>query len=430
MLSLCVLLIVAPVTLAATAAGQGRSMVLDIGHVGDPGIPLESVRAQSSGLKPITRQEQERLQLAPVGAKENVFAAALASPADKPAVVRVQRQEPLGDVVSPEEFVLQRPSSRRGFRPYFATAPAQTGSNTLMPLGAGLDAYPEATYQGKEVFVSVAQSADYVTNPSLPFWLTPANAPAPVYEAQFQTNAFLQSRLYDDGLRGLSAGFNFYQNLHAAASALNLWAYTMPWRYARAVSDWAVVFWDYDYSYYSLTGLPFASRNRIGPGILFRTQSDVAWQLHYAYANTNFRLDPTQNANHSLVQVQRFQYLDGTHNYVSGGYAYSRNNAALDSWSYDGHSVFVSGRRLFGSGQRSELLMMTTYGNFAFSGLDTIQPTVRRNDHTWTLTGRVARNVNNYLTLFAQYTYYNSASSVVRQDFDSNVLSGGGALLW
>jgi hypothetical protein len=55
---------------------------------------------------------------------------------------------------------------------------------------------------------------------------------------------------------------------------------------------------------------------------------------------------------------------------------------------------------------------------------------VVRTDNIWTLTGRVSRQVSNHLSVFSQYTYFNSQSNVDRQNYDSHVFSTGAVAFW
>ncbi len=354
---------------------------------------------------------------------------------DDPSVIPAQREELITGSTPVEEVTRARVQQQQqaALVGQAYGLPAGYGAFTLVP-GYGFGAY-QPFYTTNRWFTSVAQTVDYVTNLALPFSITPNTTGFSIPrrdDYQYQTNVYTQYRLYSDQKQSLTTAFNYYQSLHPSDKQIDLWSYASIWRYTRVLSDRVIGFWDYAYTYYLLNHQSLLSQNRTGPGLFIHANPCVDWQVNYIYADNNLRLDPNQSSTYNAIQTQRYRYLSKRSDYLLLGYIYGRNDAALSSWSYNQQSGFAGARWLWGCCNRNEAFLLTSYGNFAFMGDagPQGQPNVHRTDNIWTLTARVARPVTNHLSVFAQYTYFNSQSNVFVQNFDSHIYSIGGIAFW
>jgi hypothetical protein len=371
------------------------------------------------------------LPTAPEPSAEGRF---LDDPSEPGDVILAQREEPaIGVSPYDQPSPLTNPQTNA---PLYGGQPLYTpssGQNSLLPIGTFGTFGPAVGFGGaypgvslsKRWLISVAQTTDYVTNLALPFTITPNNATVRQNDAQFQTNVFAQYLLAADEKQSLSTYFNYYQSLHPSAQQIDLWAYTAGARYARILTDRVTGLLDYNYTYYILNHQSLVSTNRVGPSLLVRGKCNSLWQMSYYYSDNNFRLDPNQTSTGHLAQIQRIKYLQNPGSYVFGGYAYGRNSAVLNSWSYDLNYAFGGYATLFGCCKRNQLFLFGSYGSYNFQGPDVIQTTTIRHDNIYTLQARVSRNITPHLSIFFNYLYYNSQSNVDRQTFQSNLYSFG-----
>jgi hypothetical protein len=346
----------------------------------------------------------------------------------------VQREEPItGSTLSEDTLRLRAGRRQAGspFAPRLSPSTNYYGTNSLLGAYGGYGpVYGTVGATGKRCTVSIAQTADYVTNLALPIFITTNNTPVLQNDFQFQTNVYAQSRIFANERHSLITGFNYYQSLHPSVEQLDLWAYTGLARYTRAVGDDIAWFFDYDYTYYLLNHDSLLSRNRVGPGLSVRTWERVQWLMNYSYSDNKFRADDNQSSDGHFATFQRYQFFGARNHFLLTGSAFGTNNANLDAWSYDLKSYFAGGALNFGPANRWQLYNLTSYGDYDFEGFDLIQPGVRRKDEIWTNTLRLSNRITNNASLFAQWTYFVSNSNVTRQDFDSHLFSIGGVGTW
>ncbi|MCE9605150.1 MAG: hypothetical protein K8U03_09650 [Planctomycetia bacterium] len=351
----------------------------------------------------------------------------------------VQREEPFAGT-TPEEQVLrqrvrqaeQQQGSAYTPRAYSYNQPGYTGSNSLLPGYGGYSygGFSTGYNSRKRLNVSVSQTADYVTNLSLPLALTPFNVPVRKNDAQFQSNVFAQYRVYSDDVQSITTGFNFYQSLHSSVEQLDLTAYTSLTQYTRKLTDRLTAYSYYNYTYYLLDHDKFLSANNYGGGFAFQKNRCVNWIFNMNLANNGYYIAPAQDSDTTVAQLQRYKYFgrDLTQ-YWFGGYAYGYNNAVYNGFSYSLHNFFLGAGKSFGCNLRNQALVYGSYGYYGFKGPDFQTGTIRQ-DSIYTLTTRLARNIGPHSTLFAQYTFFSSDSNVARQNFDSHLVSVGGLLYW
>jgi hypothetical protein len=350
---------------------------------------------------------------------------------DDPEILLVQREEPVTGETEEERTLRSRATRGQpgtAAAPYSFRQPYSYGPNSLLPGVYGLyGGYGTSPTTGKRWYVSIAQTADYVTNLALPLVVTPNNALFPLEDDyQFQTNVYAQYRIFGNERHSLTTAFNYYQSLHPDVQELDLWAYSWLAQYNRALTDNITAFVNYAYSYYLLDHDPFLNRSAGGAGLAVRTRCRTTWIGSFNLGDNEFRQDATQNAITNFWQIQRVQYFGrNANNYVLAGYAYGDNDADLAGWAYDLHSLFLGGGIRFGCCQRNELFLLGTYGNYQYRGPDPISPPTVREDDVWNFAARLSRSVTTRATVFAQYAYFNSNSNLARQDFDSSLYSVG-----
>ena len=315
-----------------------------------------------------------------------------------------------------------------------------------------------------------SQTAGYGTNLALPISLTPANtlitspavpggptlltlpvvgnlglldnlglAPGPIAnqpttpffkdDFRFQTDMGLQNTQQLSNGALWTNGYSFYQTLHPSVEQLNLQAHTLKSAYSQQVSDRVVATADYYYSYYYLNGDSFVSQNQLGGALLFRANDQWDYQVRAQYLNANFRPAPFLNSDTYLTKLEAIRYLGNTRtNYLNGGYSFAFSDAASRAFTYQVNGIYIGGRWLYGDELRNEFKITFTYGSYDFYGLDPID-NVFRQDNIYILQTYLGRRLNDNWTLFGNYTYYNSVSNVVRQDYDSSLVSIGLAYL-
>lgn len=315
-----------------------------------------------------------------------------------------------------------------------------------------------------------SQTAGYGTNLALPLTLTPANTlitspalpggptlptlpaiaslglldnlglnPAPVPnqpvtpyfkdDFRFQTDMGLQNTRQLANGGQWTNGYSFYQTLHPSVEQLNLQAHTLKAIYSQQISDRFVATGDYYYSYYYLNGDSYVSQNQVGGALLFRASEQWDYQVRVQYLNANFRPAPFLNSDTYLGKLEAIRYLgDSRNNYLNGGYSFANSDAASLAFSYQVNGVYVGGRWLYGEDLRNEFKVTFTYGSYDFYGVDPVD-NVFRQDNIYILQTYLGRQLNDHWTLFGNYTYYNSVSNVVRQEYDSSLISIGLAYL-
>ncbi|MBC7854571.1 MAG: hypothetical protein IAF94_14155 [Pirellulaceae bacterium] len=311
-----------------------------------------------------------------------------------------------------------------------------------------------------------SQTAGYGTNLALPITLTPANTlitspaipggptlldlpaatslgllddlgliPGPVAnqpttpffkdDFRFQTDMGLQNTQQLANGAEWTNGYAFYQTLHPSVEQLNLQSHTFGTAYSQQVSDRVVATADYAYAYYYLDGDSFISQNQLGGALLFRANDQWDYQVRAQYLDAHFFTSPFLSSDTYLAKLEALRYLgDCRTNYLTGGYTYAFSDAVARAFTYQVNGVFIGGRWLYGCEQCNELKVTFTYGSYDFYGDDIID-LVPRQDNIYVLQTYLGRQLNDNWTLFGNYTYYNSVSNVLRQDYDSSLISIG-----
>jgi hypothetical protein len=182
---------------------------------------------------------------------------------------------------------------------------------------------------------------------------------------------------------------------------------------------------DYYYTYYYLNGDTYLSQNQVGGALLFRANDLWDYQVRAQYLNANFRPSPFINSDNYLGKIEANRYLDESrNNYLNGGYTFAFSDAATRAFTYQINGLYVGGRWLYGEELRNELKVTFTYGSYDFYGTDPVD-NVFRQDNIYILQTYLGRRLNDNWTLFGNYTYYSSDSNVVRQEYDSSLVSIG-----
>jgi len=350
-----------------------------------------------------------------------------------------------------------------GFEPFAVQAAAQAESFDLVEVGNRYRARQGASPWN----ISLTQTADYGTSLALPIGLTPANtlispigdpaqagilnlnqatnlgllgnlglAAVPpstnvqgVFEDdfQFQSTAAIGYKHVIDEYQTLTLGYSYYQNLHPDVKQLDLMSHTPSANYAAKLTDRVTTSLYYNYNYYFLSGSSFLTQNRVGSLTTFAANERWSYNLGANYSNVNFRqgaefLDSDNYA--GTFEANRF--LDAEqNNYLRLGYGGGYSDAANNGFSYRVNNLYSTLRFLYGEGNKNEVRFNGSYGVYDFVGNDPIQQSLRRADNIYTAGIYYGRNLSDHLQLFAQYTYLNSNSNVVRQLYNSDLVSVG-----
>lgn len=350
-----------------------------------------------------------------------------------------------------------------------AQSPIQARDMVQAPFGSCAEALCDDGCHSPWQF-NFSQTVGYGTNLALPISLTPANTlitspllpgvpslltlsvvgdlgllddlgliPGPVPnqpatpffedDFQFQTDVGLQNTQQLANGAQWTNGYAFYQTLHPSIEQLDLGSHTLKSAYSQQMTDRTVGSVDYYYSYYLLDGDTFVTQNQFGGALLFRANDLWDYQVRAQYLNANFRPSPFINSDTYLAKLEALRYLDESRtNYLSGGYSYAYSDAATRAFTYQVNGIYVGGRWLYGEELRNEFKLTFTYGSYDFYGDDPIDLTARQ-DNIYILQAYLGRQLSDNWTLFGNYTYYNSVSNVVRQDYDSSLISIGLAYL-
>ena len=324
--------------------------------------------------------------------------------------------------------------------------------------------------QAKPWMLFLTQTADYGTNLTLPIGLTPANTlvgpvggpfniiggstglesvvdqlgllqilglapgvpppptPAAAFfpdDAQFQTTAGTQyqRKVGDHGT--FTASYSYYQSLHPSVQQLNLQSHTPTLQYAALLTERLTATSYYTYSYYFLEGDSFVDQNRTGTFLTFRANERWDWSLRGDYSHANFQSAPFLNSDNYAGTLEATRYLgEGRNNYLRMGYGYGYSDAQYRGFAYQLNNAYATARRLFGCNNLNEFRLTGSYGTYDFLGLDPIA-LITRNDRIFTGNLFLGRTLTTGLQVFASYTYLNSDSNVVRQEYDSSLTSVG-----
>jgi len=246
---------------------------------------------------------------------------------------------------------------------------------------------------------------------------------------QFQTDVGLQNTQQLANGAQWTNGYAYYQTLHPSLEQLDLGSHTLKSAYSQQLTDRTVGTVDYYYSYYVLDGDTYLSQNQFGGALLFRANDLWDYQVRAQYLDANFRTAPFINSDNYLGKIEAMRYLgEDRTNYLNGGYSYAFSDAAIRPFTYQVNGIYVGGRWLYGEELRNELKLTFTYGSYDFYADDPIDLTPRQ-DNIYILQAYLGRQLSDNWTLFGNYTYYNSVSNVVRQDYDSSLISIGLAYL-
>lgn len=310
------------------------------------------------------------------------------------------------------------------------------------------------------------QTADYGTSLALPFNLSPANtlvAPlgnvdaadllgnnlagnlgilddlgvlpgpiannpsVPVFEddMQFQTTVGGQYQRQIDYDSTLTANMAYYQSLHPDLEQLDLRSLTGSLQYERTLSDRLTATIDYLYAYYWLQQTSYVSQNRVGGSVSYLVNDDWTWTVRGNFTDSDFRSASFLDAEYASASIEATRYLYGSQDdYVTMGYTYGDWQAAAPAFSYLGNGLYATGRWIYGDCNEKELRLTGNYGVYRFGAVDPLDMVTRR-DEIWSAQAYMGRWISDETQLFASYTYLDSDSSVVRQLYDSSVISLG-----
>lgn len=312
---------------------------------------------------------------------------------------------------------------------------------------------------------SLTQTVDYGTNLTLPIGLTPANtllspgglnganivndgllgglglldnviggpavADTPSF-GQFRDNWMFrttsniqyQEQVGDDGQ--FSVGYTYYQNLHSRVEQLDLVSHTITAQYARRLSDDWTSAWTYSFAFYELDEDSLVSQNSIGYGLAYRPAGCWSYEINASLNDSNFRgIDALDAQFWSGKAAATRKLNDAGTSYLTAGYQYGFWNARASTFTYDLHSAFVTYQRALNRDGSTTLNVNGSYGNYGFRGVDFVQQNLAREDNLFSVGATLARRLNDSWTLFTGYTYIDSESNVVRQDYAGHLFTGG-----
>lgn len=312
---------------------------------------------------------------------------------------------------------------------------------------------------------SVTQTIDYGTNLTLPIGLTPANTlispgglggsgiiddgllgglglldnligGAPVADTptfgQFRNDwmfrttstAQYQQQVGRDGQ--FSVGYTYYQNLHSRVEQLDLISHTVTAQYARRLSeDWTSA-WTYNFAFYELDHDSLVSQNNIGYGLAYRPAGCWSYEVNASFNDSNFRgIDSLDAQFWSATAAATRKLNDTGTSYLTAGYQYGFWNARSSTFTYDLHSVYLTWQRALDRDGSTTLNINGSYGNYGFRGVDFIQQNLAREDDLFAVGATLARRLNDSWSIFTGYTYTDSESNVVRQDYSAHLFTSG-----
>jgi hypothetical protein len=348
---------------------------------------------------------------------------------------------------------------------------SQVEQDPVVPETSGEVVYDDSAISGSQATQSpwrftFTQTADYGTNLTLPITLTPANTiiaplgntaaagilnPALIDQLglsdvfgltggvvpntpavalfqddyQFQTSVGLQYRTSVGTAGSVSVGYGYYQNLHPALEQIDQNSHTASFQYAHRLSETVVGAIDYAYVYYLLAGDLFVTQNQVNLTLSWRQNELWSWQVIGGYGDANFRPTPFLNSDNYSGKLEAIRYLEDPNDYLTFGYAAGYSDAIFRGFAYQVSNVYASGRWLFGETNLNELRATAAYGIYDFFGTDPIDVGVERQDRILTLNLLLGRALSDRWTLFGSYTWLDSQSNVVRQTYDSSLISAG-----
>jgi hypothetical protein len=252
-------------------------------------------------------------------------------------------------------------------------------------------------------------------------------APAFQDDWRFQTagGMFYQLPLGDNA--SFVGGLDYSQTLHAETKQFDLQTPSASGVLGARLTERIVASGYYQYQYNFLRGQTFANVNRFGQNTIFAVNDLWLVQTGMEYAQSTFQPAPFFDASSSSGRLEALRFLGaGRTSYLIGGYSFGKSDAAFNSFSYDANIVYGGGRWLLGPTLQNDVQLFSSLALLNFDNTDPVQAGVVRNDHNAAFSARFGRWLTPYANLFAQYTFANNNSNIVRQDFDSSFISFGG----
>lgn len=341
-----------------------------------------------------------------------------------------QRQTPTSLDLDPTSapFTLRNNGTYSALPSYGGTRSTTTFSNSEGRTGT---AGNQAAQETKPWSISATQTVDYVKNLALPINLLSNNIVIFQNDWQYQTSAQGQYRIWKDEETSLVGYTSYYQSIHPVVTQQDLNVFSGGMVLSHKFNDSILAALTYDYSYYYLDQRSLFSANRLSPSVQFRATKCVDYQLSYSVADSNYRNDPFQTSVADFLQIQRIGYFDEQHlNYWFLGYQFGYSDAGLDSFAYEVRSVYLGTKFVLDDCKHWDLFSSVSYGTYEYQGFDVLEPFVIRDDDILTVSSKLSRTFGEHCSIFALYTFTASNSTVMRQNYNSELYSVGISLAW
>ncbi len=275
--------------------------------------------------------------------------------------------------------------------------------------------------------ITITSAGGYGTNNALPFQLTPFNpSVADDYFMQNGVNFQYSMPMGDDA--SFTAGYGFNDVRYDQLEVLDLSSHSVSGRFDRRLSDRAVGSIQYRYGYYFLSDSSFLNQNAADVSVYVRMNDVWDWKIAGGYSHVHF-FQPAfslVSSDNYTARYELIRYLfGGRDDYLTAGYAYGYSDAFFDGFTYRVHNVFAGIRHVFGYDGRNDINVTGSYGIYNFKQPDPFQLGPNREDDIWILTARLTRRVTDSLSVFGSYTWYETDSNVLRQNYQQNLTSVG-----
>ncbi|MBI3267677.1 MAG: hypothetical protein HYZ53_01540 [Planctomycetes bacterium] len=221
----------------------------------------------------------------------------------------------------------------------------------------------------------------------------------------------------------VTGAYGIYQSFHLNQSNLNLLGQTGRLHYVHRFGDGISVAGSFDYTHYILNSDSFIDRQQESLEVAFPLLEAVTAQVALNSRQLQFLRDTDQNAFAFGPSATLTWALPGGQDNLSLGYAYERDDAHSASFSYDANRLTLGAE--FFLTEKDWVTLWFGYTTYRFDARDRVEIDQTRSDDIHATGIRYTHVVAKGIAAYAQYSYVDSESTVLRQDYESQGVTVG-----
>jgi hypothetical protein len=230
-------------------------------------------------------------------------------------------------------------------------------------------------------------------------------------------------RLIDDQKKSADAGYAFYQSLHSSFSDFNVQQHSLSLSGRYKASEKTRFDLRYSFNYAFVGGDKYSAVHNITPSAIFGFTPQSSTEFFYAFAlqdyynSTLFPTNSDRTGNNNAVGVTHTALFPGQTS-VAISYAYDKDSANQDFWSYSGNkgSVSVQSKLPFAKATAS-----ASYYDKRYDGI--VPGYTQRHDGTHEYSVALSRNIIKNINLSLSDSYTRNESNIAPFQYTRNIVS-------